>query len=238
MQTIGLIGGMSWYSTAEYYRVINERVQDRLGGHHSADLLLHSLDFDAIRRCQIEGDWRRAGQILAASARGLVAAGAQLVVLATNLMHKAAPAVEEGLSVPFLHIADAVAHEAGRLGAQRVGLLGTRPVLEEGFYTERLARAGVGTLVPDAPARARLDAIIFDELTVGDVAPASRAELRRAVQRLADDGAQAVVLACTELELAVSDADSPVPLIATARTHARRAVDLALADAPTRVPTR
>ncbi len=232
MRTIGLIGGMSWYSTAEYYRVINEDVQARLGGHHSADLLVHSLDFAAIRRCQIDGDWDRAGQILAASARGLVAAGAQLLVLGTNLMHKAAPAIEDAVTVPFLHIADAVAHEAGRLGAHRVGLLGTRPVLEEGFYAERLARQGVDTLVPDAPARARLDEIIFGELTVGDVRPASRAALRTAVERLAADGAEAVALACTELELAVSAADSPVPLIATAGTHAHRAVDLALTDPP------
>src|SRR5918996_2608559 len=138
MQRIGVIGGMSWYSTAEYYRVINERAQEQLGGHHSADLLVHSLDFSEIRQCQIDGDWERAGKIMAASAAGLVGAGAQLVVLATNLMHKAAGAIEDGLTVPFLHIGDAVAQEATRRGAQRVGLLGTRPVMEEQFYAGRL----------------------------------------------------------------------------------------------------
>jgi aspartate racemase len=229
MQRIGVIGGMSWYSTAEYYRVINERVQERRGGHHSADLLVHSLDFAEIRQCQVDGDWARAGKIMAASAGALVGAGAQLVVLATNLMHKAAAAIEDGVDVPFLHIADAVADEAARLGARRIGLLGTRPVLDDGFYAERLARHGVDTAVPDAPTRAHLDEIIFGELTVGDVRPASQAALRVAVERLAAQGAQAVALACTELELALTATDSPVPLIATARTHALAAADRALA---------
>jgi aspartate racemase len=226
MKRIGVVGGMSWYSTAEYYRVINERVQVRRGGHHSADLLVHSLDFAEIRQCQIDGDWERAGKIMAASAAGLVGAGAELVVLATNLMHKAAAAIEDAVAVPFLHIADAVGREATRLGARRIGLLGTRPVLEDGFYAERLARHGVDVVVPDAPTRARLDDIIFGELTVGDLRPESQDELRNAVDALASDGAQAVALACTELELAVTTA--AVPLIATARTHARAAADLAL----------
>lgn len=222
-----MIGGMSWYSTAEYYRVLNERVQEVRGGHHSADVLVHSLDFAEIRRCQIDGDWERAGEIMAASARGLAGAGAGLLVLATNLMHRSAGAIEDGAAVPFLHIADAVAQEAGRLGARRLGLLGTSPVLEDGFYAERLARHGVDVLVPDRPTRERLDEIIFGELTLGEVRSGSRADLRTAVTRLAADGAHAVALACTELELAVTDAD--VPLIATARTHARAAADLALA---------
>lgn len=228
MQRIGVIGGMSWYSTAEYYRVINERVQEQLGGHHSADLLVHSLDFGEIRQCQIDGDWERAGKIMAASAAGLVSAGAQLVLLGTNLMHKAAGAIEDAIEVPFLHIADAVGAEATRLGAQQLGLLGTSPVLEEQFYAVRLARHGVETVVPDAPTRARLDAIIFGELTVGEVRPQSRSELRDCLRALADAGAEAVALACTELELAVTAEDSPVPLIATAHTHARAAADLAL----------
>jgi aspartate racemase len=227
MQRIGVIGGMSWYSTAEYYRVINERVQERLGGHHSADLLVHSLDFGEIRQCQIDGDWEQAGKIMAASAAGLVGAGAQLVLLATNLMHKAAGAIGDAIPVPFLHIADAVGQEAGLLGARRLGLLGTSPVLEEQFYAERLAAHGVETVVPDARTRDRLDEIIFGELTVGDIRSESSSELRAAVQALADAGAEAVALACTELELAITDAE--VPLIATARTHARAAADLALA---------
>ncbi|GAA5117812.1 aspartate/glutamate racemase family protein [Pseudonocardia adelaidensis] len=226
MKRIGVIGGMSWYSTAEYYRVINERVQERLGGHHSADLLVHSLDFDEIRQCQIDGDWERAGKIMAASAAGLVGAGAELVVLATNLMHKAAGAIEDAVPAPFLHIADAVGHEATRLGARRIGLLGTRPVLEDGFYAERLARQGVDVVVPGAPARARLEEIIFGELTVGEVRPESQATLRATADSLAANGADAVALACTELELALTEAE--VPLIATARTHARAAADLAL----------
>jgi aspartate racemase len=227
MQRIGVIGGMSWYSTAEYYRVINERVQERLGGHHSADLLVHSLDFAEIRQCQIDGDWERAGKIMASSAAGLVGAGAQLVVLATNLMHKSAGAIEEAIAVPFLHIADAVGQEATRLGARRLGLLGTSPVLQDGFYTERLARHGIDVVVPDAPTRVRHDRIIFDELTVGEVRPESQADLRTAVEALVEGGAEAVALACTELELAITTAQ--VPLIATARTHAWAAADAALA---------
>jgi aspartate racemase len=227
MRRIGVLGGMSWYSTAEYYRVINERVQARLGGHHSADLLVHSLDFAEIRRCQVDGDWERAGKILATAAEGLVGAGAELLVLATNLMHKAANAIEEAVGVPFLHIADAVAEEATRRGARRLGLLGTRPVLEERFYPERLARHGVEVVVPTVATRERVDAIIFDELTVGEVRPDSQAELRAAVAALAADGAQAVALACTELELALTTAE--LPLIATARTHALAAADAALA---------
>lgn len=227
MRRIGVLGGMSWYSTAEYYRVINERVQERLGGHHSADLVVHSLDFAEIRRCQVDGDWERAGKILATAAEGLVGAGAELLVLATNLMHKAANAIEEAVGVPFLHIADAVAEEAARRGARRLGLLGTRPVLEERFYPERLARHGVEVVVPTVATRERVDAIIFDELTVGEVRPDSQAELRAAVAALAADGAQAVALACTELELALTTAE--LPLIATARTHALAAADAALA---------
>jgi aspartate racemase len=232
MRRIGVIGGMSWYSTAEYYRVINERVQERRGGHHSADLLVHSLDFAQIRRCQVEGDWERAGAVLRASADGLAGAGAELVVLATNLMHKAAGAIEDGLGVPFLHIADAVAQEAGRRGAQRIGLLGTRPVLEDGFYADRLARHGVAAVVPEAGTRTLLDEIIFGELTVGEVRPESTAALQAAVRELAEAGAQAVALACTELELALTEADAAVPLIATARTHARAAADAALSPTP------
>jgi aspartate racemase len=232
MKRIGVIGGMSWYSTAEYYRVINERVQERLGGHHSADLLVHSLDFAGIRQCQIDGDWERAGKIMGASGAGLVGAGAQVVVLATNLMHKAAGAIEEAIAAlpvtaPFLHIADAVGQEAARLGARRVGLLGAGAVLAERFYAERLARHGIEALVPGAQTRARLDEIIFGELTVGEVRPESQADLRAAVEVLAEDGAEAVALACTELELAITTAE--VPLIATARTHARAAADAALA---------
>jgi aspartate racemase len=227
MQRIGVLGGMSWYSTAEYYRVINEQVQQRLGGHHSADLLVHSLDFAEIRQCQIDGDWERAGKIMAASAAGLVGAGAQVVVLATNLMHKAAGAIEEAIPVPFLHIADAVGQEAVRLGARRIGLLGAGAVLAERFYADRLARHGIEALVPGAATRARLDEIIFGELTVGEVRPESAADLRAAVEALATDGAEAVALACTELELAITTAD--VPLIATARTHALAAADAALA---------
>ncbi|OZM78268.1 aspartate/glutamate racemase family protein [Pseudonocardia sp. MH-G8] len=232
MRRIGVIGGMSWYSTAEYYRVINERVQERRGGHHSADLLVHSLDFAQIRQCQVDGDWERAGTIMRASADGLVGAGAELVVLATNLMHKAAGAIEDGLGVPFLHIGDAVAQEAARLGTRRIGLLGTRPVLEDGFYAERLAGHGVDTVVPEAPTRHRLNEIIFDELTVGEVRPESTTALQAAVRELAAAGAQAVALACTELELALTQADAALPLIATARTHARAAADLALSPTP------
>lgn len=221
METLGLIGGMSWHSTATYYRIINEMIAERLGGHASARIALQSLDFAEIRDCQVRGDWDGAGELLADAARRCVAGGATTVAICTNLMHKVAPQVEAAVDVPLLHIGDAVAEEAGRRGWSTLGILGTRWVMEEPFYADRLARHGIRAVVPDEREREVVDRIVFDELTRGVVRDASRGTYVDVIRRLADQGADAVVLACTEIGLLVSPEDSPLPVIDSAEVHAR-----------------
>ncbi len=232
MRTLGLIGGMSWHSTATYYRIINEVVADRLGGHASAPIALQSLDFATIRQCQVEGDWARAGDVLGRAAAACVASGAEVVAICTNLMHKVAPAVESTIDVPLLHIADAVAGVASSHGWSRLGILGTSWVMEESFYADRLAQHGVSTVVPSAPDRELVDRVIFDELTQGRILDSSRAAYVELIEQLASQGAEAVVLACTEIELLVAESDSPLPLICSADAHARSLAEYALAPEP------
>lgn len=228
MRTIGLLGGMSWDSSATYYRVINTAVRDRLGGHHCAEVVMVSLDFAQVRDLQLAGDWAGAGALLADGARRLEAAGADVVVLCTNLMHKVAPAIEAATDRPLLHIADAVGRRAQELGVTSVGLLGARWVMEEDFYAERLARWGVEVIVPDAADRAEVDRVIFDELTQSVLTAASRSAYTEVIGRLTARGAQAVVLGCTEIGLLVGPDDVAVPLIDSALVHAMAAVDAAL----------
>lgn len=230
MQTIGLIGGMSWHSTAQYYRVINERVAQRLGGHASASIALQSLDFAQVRQLQKRGDWPAAARLLAEAARRCEAAGADLVLICTNLMHKVADDVQAALGVPLLHIADAIAHRAQQEGWSRVGLLGARWVMEEDFYVGRLARAGLVVDVPGAGDRAEVDRVIFEELTQGRVEERSRAAYAAIIGRLRNAGSQAVVLGCTEIELLVGPEDSTIPVLDSMRTHAEAAVAVALGD--------
>ncbi|CAA9410562.1 aspartate/glutamate racemase family protein [uncultured Nocardioides sp.] len=231
MQTIGLIGGMSWHSTASYYRIVNETVAARLGGHASARITLQSLDFAEVRACQLAGDWDRAAALLTDAARACVAGGADVVAICTNLMHKVAPQVEAGIDVPLVHIADAVAGLAAPQGWDRLGILGARWVMEETFYADRLGRHGITALSPDAADRDLVDRVIFDELTQGRVEDASRRAYVEVIERLAARGAQAVVLACTEIGLLVSPADSPLPLIDSADAHARALAEVALSPA-------
>jgi aspartate racemase len=231
MRKIGLIGGMSWHSTLEYYRLINDAVSAELGGHHSARIALESLDFDQVRALQLAEDWDAAGDLLADAGRRLCAAGADTVLICTNLMHKVAPAVEAAIDVPLLHIGDAVAGEARAAGIDTVGLLGTDWVMRERFYGDRLARHGVRTVAPDAADRQLVDRVVFEELTQGTVCDASRIEYVRVIESLAARGAQAVVLACTEIGLLVRPGDSPIPLIDSAHAHARAAARFALEDA-------
>jgi len=233
MRTIGLIGGMSWYSSAEYYRVINAEVQRRLGGHHSAELVMVSLDFDVIRACQVAGDWARAGQLLADAGRRLEQAGADVVLIGTNLMHKVAEDVETAIGVPLLHIGDAVGRTAVEAGHRTVGILGTRWVMSEPFYADRLARHGVRAVVPPEEERGMIDQIIFDELTRGIVSDVSRRRYVRVLEGLRAAGADAVVLACTEIELLIGSQDSSVPVFPTTRLHAEAAVRHALGEATT-----
>jgi aspartate racemase len=229
MKIIGLLGGMSWESTAPYYRLVNEAVRDRLGGHHSAHAILYSVDFDAVKRLQHAGDWDAAGAILAQAARALERAGAEALVLCTNTMHKVAPAIEAAVSIPLLHIADATAEPIRRAGLTTIGLLATRFTMEEAFYRERLERRhGLRVLTPGADDRAIVHRIIYDELCLGRIESASRAEYRRIIAALVADGAQAIVLGCTEITLLVSQDDAPVPVFDTTALHARCAVDWAL----------
>ena len=218
---MGLIGGMSWHSTMTYYRIINEMVAADRGGHTSAPIALQSLDFAEVRECQVRGEWDRAGGILAEAGRRCVAGGASAVAICTNLMHKVAPHVEAAIHVPLVHIADAVAEDARTHGWGTVGVLGTRWVMEETFYADRLARHDVRAVAPAEADRELVDTVIFDELTRGIVTAPSRAAYVEVIDRLAAQGAEAVVLACTEIGLLVSPEDSPLPVIDSAQAHAR-----------------
>jgi len=230
MQTIGLIGGLSWHSTAEYYRVINELVAERLGGHASARVALQSLDFAEIRDCQVRDDWAGAGRLLAEAGQRCEQAGADVVLICSNLMHRVADDVQAAIDVPLLHIADAIADRARESGWSRLGVLGTRWVMEEDFYVGRLARAGLTVDVPDQAERDEVDRIIFDELTLGRVEERSRATYEGIIERLSDTGSQAVVFGCTEIELLVEPDGSPVPVLDSMRIHAEAAAAVALGD--------
>lgn len=230
MKTIGLIGGMSWESTLPYYRQINEEVRARLGGLHSAKLILYSVDFHDVERLQEAGDWDAAGALLARTAVALQAAGADFLLLCTNTMHRVAAEIEAAVTIPLLHIADATATAVADSGHHTVGLLGTRFTMEEAFYRDRLQQHhGLRVVVPAAAARAAVHRIIYDELCRGIIRDESRELYRKVIDELAAQGAQAVILGCTEIALLVGANDSPLPLFDTAAIHAQAAVDQALA---------
>jgi len=233
VRTIGLIGGMSWESSAEYYRLINQEVRERLGPLRSAALLMHSVDFGPIERAQHEGRWDDAAAILEDAARRLHAGGAQCVLLCTNTMHKVASRISAAVPIPFLHIADPVGAAAARAGSTTVGLLGTAFTMEQAFFRDHLERIhGLTVLVPDADERAAVHRIIYDELCVGVVSDASRRVYLAAIDGLAQPGAQADVLGCTEISLLIRPGDTAVPLLDTTALHARAAVDFALQVPP------
>jgi aspartate racemase len=235
VKRIGLLGGMSWESTAEYYRLVNQLVAERLGGLHSADCLLRSVDFAEIEALQREGLWSEAGERLAREAQQLEAAGAELLVLCTNTMHKVAAEIELAISIPFVHIADTTAAAVRGDGLERVGLLATAYTMEQDFYVGRLRdRHGLTVITPGAEDRALVHRVIYEELCVGVVSDASREEYRRVMRALADEGAQAILLGCTEIDLLVGPQDAPVPVFDTTRLHAERAVELAIAGEPDR----
>jgi aspartate racemase len=228
MKRIGLLGGMSWESSIEYYRLVNEITRDRLGGLHSADCLLRSVDFAEIELLQREGRWEEAGERLAAEAAALAAAGAELLVLCTNTMHKVADAIAAAAGIPFVHIADTTAHAVRAAGLDTVGLLATGYTMEQDFYVGQLRDVhGLNVLVPDAADRRIVHDVIYDELCVGVVNDASRGQYRRIMEDLAQRGAQGILLGCTEIDLLVGPQDSPVPVFDTTRLHAERAVELA-----------
>lgn len=228
MMTIGLLGGMSAESTAEYYRLLNEDVRQRLGGLHSADCLLYSVDFAPIAVMQSEGRWNEAAELLASGARRLQAGGAEFFLLCTNTMHKVAEAVQAAVSIPLLHIGDATADAVTGADIGRVGLLGTAFTMEEPFLRDRLVDRGLEVITPNEDDRADVHRVIYDELCRGVIREASRTRYRAVIDGLVADGAEGVILACTEIELLIGQGDSPVPVFPTTRLHARAAVDYAL----------
>lgn len=230
MRTIGLIGGMSWESSAEYYRIINQRVRDQLGPLRSAQLLMYSVDFGPVEQAQHAGRWDDAALILEDAARRLQAGGAECVVLCTNTMHLVAPRIEAAVSIPFLHIADAAGSAAVAAGTLTVGLLGTAFTMEQDFLTSRLAAHGLSVLVPNADERQAVHWIIYEELCVGVISEASRQVYQRVIASLAARGAQAIILGCTEIGLLIKPEHSDLPLLDTTALHAQAAVAFALQD--------
>lgn len=229
MKIIGLLGGMSWESTLEYYRIINQEVKARRGGLHSARCLLYSVDFAEIEALQRQGQWSQAGALLAEAARRLELGGAEFLVLCTNTMHKVADDIQAGIGIPLLNIADATAEKIKADGISRVGLLGTRFTMEQDFYRGRLEqRHGLNVVVPEPEARDIVHRVIYDELCRGVIRDSSRAAYRGIIAELVKKGAQGIIAGCTEIELLVRDEDSIVPLFPTTRIHAVAAVDRAL----------
>ncbi len=229
MKRIGLLGGMSWESSIEYYRLVNELVAERLGGLHSADCLLRSVDFADIEVLQREDRWEEAGTRLAAEAKALEAAGAELLVLCTNTMHKLAAEIEAAITIPFVHIADTTADAVKAAGLTTVGLLATAYTMEQAFYVDRMREHGLDVLTPGAADRRIVHDVIYDELCRGIVRDESREEYRRIMRGLAERGAQGILLGCTEIDLLVTQEDSPVPVFDTTRLHAEKAVELSVA---------
>lgn len=230
MRTLGLIGGMSWESTAIYYRLLNEGVRERLGGLHSARLVLWSCDFDDIAQRQAAGDWTGSGEILAEAGRSLRAAGAQAIVLCTNTMHKVAPAIAEAADLPFIHLADVTAAAIRARGCRKPLLLATRYTMEDDFYCGRLRdRHGIEAVVPDADGRTLVHRVIYEELCRGIVDPGSKAGVLDVIARARSEGADGVILGCTELGMLLGPADSPDPVLDTTRLHVDAALDFALA---------
>lgn len=229
MKTIGLIGGMSWESSAEYYRIINRDVQRRLGGVHSARSLMLSVDFGDIEKLQHAGDWDALTAEMVAAAQSLERGGADFIVLCTNTMHRMAGAMEASVAIPLLHIVDPTAEALKGAGVQKVGLLGTAFTMEQDFYKGRLAGHGFEVLIPEAEDRAAVHRIIYEELVCGEIREPSRAAYRAVIARLVSAGAEAIILGCTEIMLLVRAEDSAVPLFDTTTLHAMAAVDRALA---------
>ncbi|WP_133477727.1 aspartate/glutamate racemase family protein [Cognatilysobacter segetis] len=225
MRTVGLIGGMSWESTLPYYRLVNERVRERLGGLHSSKLVLHSVDFAELEAMQRTGDWEAADALMVDAARRLQAAGAGALAICANTMHRSVPAIEAAVALPVLHIADATARAIREAGLSRVALLGTRFTMEGPFVSERLRAAGLDVIVPGDDERADVHRIIYDELCRGRIVDASRERYRAVMAALAARGAQGIVLGCTEIGLLVGADDAPVPLFDTTAIHARAIAD-------------
>jgi aspartate racemase len=230
MKTIGMIGGMSWESTIEYYRILNQTVKERLGGFHSAKCVMYSVDFEEIERFQHAGDWAAASDVLVDAARRVERAGAELLLICTNTMHLMAEAVEAAVDIPLLHIVDVTAEDILSKGQKRIGLLGTRFTMERAFYRDRLRnRHGIDVLIPDEEERKTIHDILYNELCLGEIRGSSRDTFRKIILHLQQRGAEGIILGCTEIPLIVDQGDHDLPLYDTTALHARAAVDAALA---------
>lgn len=228
MKTIGLIGGMSWESTVPYYQIINEEVKNRLGGLHSAKIILYSVEFDEIEKCQSRGEWKKSGEILGKAAQGLEAAGADFILICTNTMHKVAPQIASMVHIPIIHIADATAHELQKCHIHKVGLLGTKYTMTQEFYKQKLIDKGIDVVIPDEAGIDVLNDIIFHELCVGKIKEESRNKIQKIIDSLKEKGAEGVILGCTEIGLLIHHSDSSLPVFDTTLIHAKCAVEIAL----------
>lgn len=230
MKTVGLIGGMSWESTIPYYQIINEEVKNQLGGLHSAKIVLYSVEFDEIEKCQSSGDWEKSAMILGNAAKDLENAGADFILICTNTMHKVAPQIASRITIPIIHIADATADELEKNHIQKVGLLGTKYTMTQDFYKQKLIDRGLEVIVPKDSDIEIVNDIIFHELCVGEIKESSRKEFQRVIDNLKLDGAEAVILGCTEIGLLIHQSDSSLPVFDTTCIHAKRAAEIALME--------
>lgn len=228
MKTIGLIGGMSWESTVTYYRVINEEIKKRLGGFHSGKILLYSVDFDEIEKCQMSGEWEKSGEILADAAKRLEKAGADFIVICTNTMHKVFGQVQAAVKIPVLHIAETTAEIIKKDKITKTGLLGTKFTMEQDFYKSVLAENGIEAVVPDEDGRKTVNDVIYNELCMGQIKESSKKQFLKIIEKLRDQGAQAVILGCTEIGLLVEQKDVDIPVYDTALIHAEVAAEKSL----------
>ena len=228
MKTIGLIGGMSWESTVTYYRVINEEIKKRLGGFHSGKILLYSVDFDEIEKCQMSGEWEKSGEILADAAKRLEKAGADFIVICTNTMHKVFGQVQAAVKIPVLHIAETTAEIIKKDKITKTGLLGTKFTMEQDFYKSVLAENGIEAVVPDEDGRKTVNDVIYNELCMGQIKESSKKQFLEIIEKLRDQGAQAVILGCTEIGLLVEQKDVDIPVYDTALIHAEVAAEKSL----------
>lgn len=228
MKTIGLIGGMSWESTSEYYRILNEEIKSRLGGLHSAKCLINSVDFEEIERFQSNGDWDGAGEVLGNAAYSLQKGGADFIIICTNTMHKVVEKIKENINIPVLHIADTTAKEIKRKGIQTIGLLGTKYTMEQDFYKSRIEENNIKVIVPVEKNREKINEIIYTELCLGKITSQSREYYKRVIEELVQKGAQGIILGCTEIGLLIKQEDVVVPIFDTTFIHAIEAVNVAL----------
>jgi aspartate racemase len=228
MKTIGLIGGMSWESTSEYYRILNEEIKSRLGGLHSAKCLINSVDFEEIERFQSNGDWDGAGEVLGNAAYSLQKGGADFIIICTNTMHKVVEKIKENINIPVLHIADTTAKEIKRKGIQTIGLLGTKYTMEQDFYKSRIEENNIKVIVPVEKNREKINEIIYTELCLGKITSQSREYYKRVIEELVQKGAQGIILGCTEIGLLIKQEDVVVPIFDTTFIHTIEAVNVAL----------